>query len=50
MTFNQIIQFILSELSAGNLLQNIGVYTLLILLAWVVAVQLKQQSGKYRTR
>jgi hypothetical protein len=50
MTFNQIIQFILSELSAGNLLQNIGVYTLLILLAWVVSVQLKQQSGKYRTR
>jgi hypothetical protein len=50
MAFKQFIQFILNELSAGNLLQNIGVYTLLVLLAWIVAVQFKQQSGKYRTR
>ncbi|MDR3693347.1 hypothetical protein [Mucilaginibacter sp.] len=50
MTFNQIFHFILNELSAGNLPQNIGVYTLLVLLVWIVVVQFKQQSGKYRTR
>ena len=50
MTFSQIFHFILNELSAGNLLQNIGVYTLLALLAWIVAVQFKQHSGRYRTR
>ena len=50
MTFYQIIHFILNELSAGNLFQNIGVYTLLVLLAWIVAVQFKQLAAKYRTR
>ncbi|BAU53003.1 hypothetical protein [Mucilaginibacter gotjawali] len=50
MTFSQIFHFILKELSAGNLLQNIGVYTLLVLLAWIVIIQFKQQDAKYRTR
>jgi len=50
MTFKQIIHFIMNELSAGNFLQNVGVYTLLVLLIWIVAVQFKQQSGKYRIR
>jgi len=50
MTLSQVFHFILKELSAGSLLQNIGVYTLLVLLVWVVAVQFKQHSARYRTR
>jgi len=48
MTLRQIIAFILRQLSAGNLIQNIGFYTLLVLFAWVLTVQLKQISQKYR--
>jgi len=50
MTYSHIIHFILNELSAGNLLQNIGFYTLLALLVWIVVVQFKQHSGRFRTR
>lgn len=48
MTLKQISAFILRELSAGNFIQNIGFYTLIVLLVWVVAVQLKQLPQKYR--
>jgi hypothetical protein len=48
MTLRQIVGFILRQLSAGNLIQNIGFYTLLVLFAWVLAVQFKQISQKYR--
>jgi hypothetical protein len=41
---------ILNELSAGNMLQNIAFYSLLVLLIWVVAVQFKQHPGKFRIR
>ena len=48
MTLNQISAFILRELSAGNLIQNIGFYTLVALLVWILAVQFKHVSQKYR--
>jgi hypothetical protein len=45
---SQLSRFILDELSAGSFFQNIGFYTLLALFAWVVIVQFKQKSGKFR--
>ncbi len=41
------IHFILDELSAGSFAQNIGFYTLFVLLAWIVVVQIKYKSGKF---
>ena len=48
MTLRQIVAFILRQFSAGNFIQNIGFYTLLVLLVWIFAVQFKQLSQKYR--
>jgi hypothetical protein len=48
MTLKHIFHFILDELSAGNIIQNLGFYTLFTLLIWVVLVQFKQKAGKYR--
>jgi hypothetical protein len=45
---NQFFRFVLGELSAGNFFQNVGFYTLLILFAWVIKVQFKQKSGRYK--
>jgi len=44
---SQFIRFISGELSTGNVLQNIGFYTLLILLAWVIIVQFKQKAERF---
>ncbi len=44
----EVIRFILNKLSAGNFFQNIGFYTLILLIAWVVLVQFKQRSERYR--
>ena len=41
-------QSVLDELSVGSVSQNIGFYTLLILLAWIVVVQIKYKSGEVR--
>ncbi|WP_262713309.1 hypothetical protein [Mucilaginibacter frigoritolerans] len=38
---------IINQLSAGNYTQNIGFYTLLVLLAWVWVQQLKQKEADY---
>jgi hypothetical protein len=46
---NHAIRFILGELSAGDFSQNLGFYTLLILIAWIIFSQFKQKSGRYRT-
>jgi len=48
MALKQFFHFVLKQLSAGNLLQNLGFYALLALLIIVVAVQLKEKSNKYR--
>jgi hypothetical protein len=48
MNLRQIGGLILRQLSAGNLFQNIGFYTLLALFAWIFTVQFKQISQKYR--
>jgi len=48
MTLRQLIGFSLRQLSAGNFIQNIGFYTLLVLFAWIFAIQFKQLSQKYR--
>ena len=48
MTLRQIGSFILRELSAGNFVQNIGFYTLLVLLIWIVVVQFNKISQKYQ--
>jgi hypothetical protein len=48
MTLNHFIHFALTEISAGGFFQNIGFYALVALLAWVVAVQIKTKSGRYR--
>jgi hypothetical protein len=48
MTLKQILGFVLRELSAGNFIQNIGFYTLLAVLIWILAVQLNEVSQKYR--
>ncbi len=48
MILKQISAFILRELSAGNFVQNLGFYTLLVLLIWILIVQFKQVSQKYR--
>jgi hypothetical protein len=45
---SQLIRFISGELSTGNFLQNIGFYTSLILLAWVIKVQFKQKAERFR--
>lgn len=48
MTLKQIGGFILRQLSAGNFVQNIGFYTLLVLLIWVFVVQFSEISQKYQ--
>jgi hypothetical protein len=48
MILRQVVNFIFKELSAGNFFQNLGIYTLLVLLAWIVSVQFKQHSEKYK--
>jgi hypothetical protein len=48
MTLKQIAGFIFRQLSAGNFIQNIGFYTLLVLLVWIIAVQFNKASGKYK--
>jgi hypothetical protein len=48
MTLKQIGDFILKELSAGNFIQNIGFYTVLVLLAWIITTQFSEISHKYR--
>jgi hypothetical protein len=46
---NRLLHFVFDELSAGSFSQNIGLYTILILLAWIVFSQFKQKSGRFRT-
>ena len=48
MTLKQVLDFVLREMSAGNFIQNIGFYTLLVLLIWIFAVQFNGVSRKYR--
>jgi hypothetical protein len=48
MTLKQIASFIFRQLSAGNFIQNIGFYTLLVLVVWILAVQLNEVSQKYK--
>jgi len=48
MNLKHIAGVILRQLSAGNFFQNLGFYTLLVLLVWIFAVQFKQLSQKYR--
>jgi hypothetical protein len=45
---SQFVHFISGELSTGNFLQNLGFYTLLILLAWIIVVQFRQKAGRFR--
>jgi len=45
---NQFTYFILQELSAGSFSQNVGFYTLISLLIWIIVVQFKYRSRKYR--
>ncbi len=48
MTLKQILDFVARELSVGDLIQNIGFYTLLALLVWIFAVQFSEILDKYR--
>jgi hypothetical protein len=48
MTLNQALQFIFNEFSVGNFTQNIGFYTLLSLIIWIVVFQFQHKSRKFR--
>jgi len=48
MMLNLFIRFILNQLSAGGFSQNLGFYKIAILLLWIIIVQFKQKSGKYK--
>ncbi|WP_259071141.1 hypothetical protein HDF24_23865 [Mucilaginibacter sp. X4EP1] len=48
MNLTHIINLLANQLSAGNFSQNIGFYTLLVLLAWIWVVQLKHKASGYR--
>ena len=45
---NLFMRFILNELSAGSFSQNLGFYTIAVLLVWIIIVQFKQKTGKYK--
>ena len=47
MNIGYIIRIILNQLSAGNALQNVGFYTLMILLIWIVSVQFRYKAESY---
>ncbi|TWI94044.1 hypothetical protein JN11_04861 [Mucilaginibacter frigoritolerans] len=47
MNLSEVMSLIINQLSAGNYTQNIGFYTLLVLLAWVWVQQLKQKEADY---
>jgi hypothetical protein len=49
MAFKEILYFILRQLSAGSVLQNIGFYALMILLIGIVSTQFKSPIHKYHT-
>jgi len=48
MSLKQIFHILLSQFSAGSLVQNLGFYTLFALLIWIVSVQFKERAGKYK--
>lgn len=47
MNSSYIIRITLNELSAGNALQNVGFYTLMILLVWIISVQFNHRAERY---
>lgn len=49
MIINGIFERLFRELSAGNFIQNLGFYTLIVLLAWILVVLFKLNTSKYKS-